>query len=111
MSEAKCICGHDHLWPDAVLGQQQFDDCCEEECECDTFRPVLPWPDAEGYWAMRRGFCSEDWQPVFAFLSEGRFVIAKIGSEQLIEQGSEDAECADWLSQFTRLLEANPFEK
>lgn len=36
MPEPNCICGHDHIWHDG----RRCEECCEEECECEEFRPV-----------------------------------------------------------------------
>ena len=53
MSEPMCVCGHgknDHA--QAVDGDGK--ELPEREwcrcCGCDLYNPILPWPDAEGWW-------------------------------------------------------------
>src|SRR5688572_12321057 len=45
-----CVCGHDHMWPSAYPGPQQYDECRDASCKCTNFRPCLPWPTEPGYW-------------------------------------------------------------
>lgn len=104
--ERVCLCGHDHLWLD---GQRQ-QECVEEGCECEVYRPVLPWPDAEGDWR-----CDQIDRVVAAYRGDDGHIYLDYPLKHI-----SDTDHGIWVDQyefelhhpkarFTRLIEPNPF--
>ena len=99
---ATCICGHDHTWD---LDGQMSESCVEEECECEVFRPVLPWPESEGWWWCSNGRLYEFVRHQGKFMAwwdDGDLTDSDLYS---LHYPGEQA------PRFTRLLEPNPFGK
>lgn len=97
--ELLCVCGHQE--------EQHHPD--KGVCRCLLFRPVLPWPDAEGCWWFA---CDDpDFEPQRGLL---RFWMSPhYGLVALCDDG-DITDFDTWplhhgTASFTRLLEQNPF--
>ena len=115
MSERVCVCGH----PESSHGVERETGTVEFEthrphtafmceCGCDEFRPVLPWPDAEGWWYMQ----SEEFESMsYARLMDGELVAAVALYETYRDEcGREEFTKKHGPAKFTK-CEPNPFTK
>jgi hypothetical protein len=111
-TERACVCGHSESAHNCTWLAWCAHGDAEARCMCRQFRPVLPWPDGEGWWGLHRPFIESRWQPVYAVVCEGEITVAMLGWPGLIRR-SENFPLlrglADTATEFTRLLEENPF--
>lgn len=115
MSEASCVCGHvkeDHTEITDCDAEISRDWCRVhingKRCECEVYRPVPPWPDAEGLWHWEHELGKE-------LILASEFGTEVGGYEMcLLRHGFEKRETKETAkrfgpARFTRLLEPNPF--
>jgi len=112
MSEAKCVCGctkdeHSALQEKSYYPESRcvetWDACDKHNCE--NYRPVLPWPESEGWWWCSNGRLYEFVRHQGKFMAwwdDGDLTDADLYS---LHYPGEQA------PRFTRLLEPNPFGK
>ena len=103
-----CVCGHDHIYVSEVMGPRLISRC-PEKCGCHAFRPVLDWPDSEGYW----WFAAYDPQlgivDCVPFSQHGEIVSQWCVVYDGETYHREDFEAQHCEAKFTRVLEPNPF--
>lgn len=101
-----CVCGHPEI------NHPRDADCngacflCDTPSSdiCEVFRPILDWPDSEGWWWMLADARSSA-IVVKVAISRGEHVMFW-GHVELTEQ---QWACANPPARFTKLLEQNPF--
>lgn len=126
MSECVCICGHpksEHKRESGCVFGWGITDA-RGECNCQQFRPVLDWPDAEGWW-----WCHSEVLQTICYanaIDEPEAVRdlaphAKIGDVVILVAGihglTDERETKEQFNRelgygpakFTKLLETNPF--
>lgn len=93
-----CVCGHSKSyhenWPR---------DC--GSCPC-AYRPVLDWPDSEGWWWMHTTEAGSQLALAAFVVKRQAICIAIVGVPQLDYTEQSDAAGP---ARFTKLLEPNPF--
>lgn len=105
MNEPMCVCGHPVARHTAMRGEErgcrakvELSEGVYVECDCDSCRPCLPWPDAEGWWVRE-----SDGEHVKAYEGLGEFWIATLQHPGMSEESATpDRYCR---------CEPNPFAK
>lgn len=110
-----CVCGHEkvcHTEPESKC------DCDYSLglCECRDYRPVLDWPDSEGWW-----WCSwfttdhkaeielvEAWKCRY---DSGMCFYSDFYEETVSQEDYGRKDTSDGPARFTKLVETNPFAK
>lgn len=108
----ECVCGHPRSEHTGMSGPQRYckhyyGDCGVSMCcQCQDFRAVLPWPDAEGFWWM---LTPHREATIAEFTCDGELWL--IGGDYTFSSSEQLARNSSGPARFTKLLEPNPFER